>query len=259
MRILFVGDIVGRFGRETAAVLIPRLRKEYELDFCIANGENAAGGMGLTPKVAEELFTCGIDLITSGNHIWDKKEVKGIIDRDNRILRPYNYPPGVPGIGSTVVRTEEGINVGVLNLAGRVYLPSLDCPFRAADHALLELMQATSVIIVDFHAEVTSEKNAFGRYLDGRVSAVVGTHTHVQTADERILPLGTAYITDVGMTGSFDSIIGMKIEAVLQRFLLQIPTRFEAAEGDNHLCAVVITVDYNSGKATAIERVQKRL
>lgn len=256
MKVLFVGDIVASPGRAALAALLPKLRDRYRLDFVIANGENAAGGFGITEAVASDLFSLGVDVITSGNHIWDKKEAVGYLPRENRVLRPLNYPPGVPGAGSIVCETAEGAKVAVLNLSGRVFMASFDCPFRGADRELERLGGVTNAVIVDFHAEATSEKIAFGYYLDGRVSAVVGTHTHVQTADEKILPGGTAYITDVGMTGPSDSVIGVRKDQIIERFLSLMPKRFETAQGPSVFSAVIIEVAEKTGKSTSIHRLQ---
>ncbi|ACX52570.1 metallophosphoesterase [Ammonifex degensii KC4] len=255
LRLLLIGDIVGRPGRRAVRECLPSLRQKYQLDFVIANGENAAGGNGLTPAVAEELFSCGIDVLTGGNHIWDKKEVFPLLDAEPRIIRPANYPPGAPGVGYGIFSVQEH-KVAVINLCGRVFMPDLDCPFRLAESLVTELRAHTPLIVVDFHAEATSEKIAFGWFLDGRVTAVIGTHTHVQTADERILPGGTAYLTDVGMTGPRDGVIGVKKEIVIEKFLSQLPRRFEVASGPYQFNGCVITVDPSSGKALAIERVQ---
>jgi len=256
MKVLFVGDIVASPGRAALAALLPRLRDRYRLDFVIANGENAAGGFGITEAVASDMFSLGVDIITSGNHVWDKKEAVGYLPRESRVLRPLNYPPGVPGAGSIVYEAADGAKVAVLNLSGRVFMANYDCPFRGADRELERLGDVTNVVIVDFHAEATSEKIAFGHYLDGRVSAVVGTHTHVQTADEKILPGGTAYITDVGMTGPADSVIGVRKDQIINRFLNLMPTRFEAAQGPAVFSAVIIEVAEKTGKSTAIHRLQ---
>jgi len=211
MRILFIGDIIGRPGRDIVASVLPRLTEEYEIDLVIANSENLAGGFGVTPALAEEMFALGVDILTSGNHIWDKKEVEEYIAKEHRLLRPANYPEQAPGKGSLVVE-QGGCPVGVLNLQGRAFMPTIDCPFRIGDREIVRLRRQTALIFVDFHGEATAEKQAFAWYVDGRVSAVIGSHTHVQTADERILPGGTAYLTDAGMTGSRDSGIGMGIE-----------------------------------------------
>lgn len=256
VHILMIGDIVGRVGREVTKCMLPQIKKKMRIDLTIANAENAAGGFGLTPKIAEELFCAGVDLLTSGNHIWRKKEVYELLEEEERVLRPFNYPLGAPGRGSIVVKTKEA-EVGVVNLCGRVFVQELDCPFKAAKEAIRELKRLTPCIIVDMHAEVTSEKVAMGWFLDGEVSAVLGTHTHIQTADERILPKGTAYITDVGMTGPRDSVIGIKKEAALRRFTTQIPVRFEVAKGVGQFCAVWLKVDKNSGCAKDILRIQK--
>jgi metallophosphoesterase (TIGR00282 family) len=255
VRILFIGDIVGSPGRTAISRELHRLVDRHAVDLVIANGENAAGGFGITPDTAAELYRHGIHLLTSGNHIWDKKDNSGFLDREDRIIRPLNYPPGTPGRGSTIVETPAGIKVGVLNLEGRVYMKNLDCPFRCADAELEQLRKKTSIILLDFHAETTSEKSSLGWYLDGRVSALVGTHTHVQTADERILPNGTAYITDVGMTGSFDSVIGVDKGQAIQRFLTQQSVKFDIPKKDLRINAVVIGIETKTGKAVSIERI----
>jgi metallophosphoesterase (TIGR00282 family) len=257
MRILFVGDIVGKPGRQILARLLPRLRAEHRPDLVLANAENAAGGFGVTPAIGDELLALGIDLLTSGNHVWDKKEVEGYIAKEERLLRPANYPPEVPGAGVHVLE-RRGRLVGVLNLQGRVFMPTIDCPFRVGEREIEQLRVATPVVLVDFHAEATSEKQAFAWWVDGKVSAVLGTHTHVQTADERVLPGGTAYISDVGMTGSLDAVIGMEREQAIERFLMQLPRKFTAASANLCLCAVVVEVDEASGRATAIRRLQVR-
>ncbi len=256
MRLLIIGDVVGRSGRRAVKVNLGRLKKELALDMVIANGENAAGGKGITKEVAHELFASGVDVLTMGNHVWNKREAFEYIDGEIRIIRPANYPPGVPGIGAGVFDKCKKAKVAVVNLAGRVFLQSIDCPFRKADEILERLAGKVRVVIIDFHAEATSEKVALGWYLDGRVSALIGTHTHVQTADECILPGGTAYITDIGMTGPFNSIIGVKKEMVLDSFITQIPQRFEVATGPFQFNGVVVDIDENSGKATAITRIQ---
>ncbi|MDR7545622.1 MAG: TIGR00282 family metallophosphoesterase [Armatimonadota bacterium] len=255
MRILFVGDVHGKPGRRIVAERLPALRRAYGVDAVIANGENAAGGAGLTAGVAAELFAAGVDAITGGNHIWQNREAYDLLDSDPRVLRPANYPPGVPGRGAAVITAAGGATMGVLNLQGRVFMMSIDDPFRVGREQAALLRKSAPVVVVDFHAEATSEKVAMGWYLDGAVSAVIGTHTHVQTADERILPGGTAYISDAGMTGPRDGIIGMAREAILERFLTQLPARFEVAPGPVQLNAVVLSVDAD-GRATAIERVQ---
>ncbi|MBN1958558.1 MAG: TIGR00282 family metallophosphoesterase [Desulfuromonadales bacterium] len=258
MKILFVGDVVGKAGRRLLADHIDRLVDRHFVDLVVVNGENAAAGYGLTAPVLKELYAAGADVVTTGNHIWDKKEIYPVLDQDKRLLRPANYPPGLPGRGQGLYETASGIQVGVLNLEGRVFMKNLDCPFRVADALIEQLKQSTPVILVDFHAEATSEKQALGYYLDGRVSAVIGTHTHVQTADEKILPEGTGYLTDVGMTGSHDAIIGNQKEAALDRFLTQMPVRLEVAKKDPQLSAVLLTVDEQSGSCVQIERIQER-
>ena len=256
MNILFIGDVVGKPGRRAVATLVPTLRQERELDFVIANGENSAHGAGLTSSTVDALLSSGVEVITSGDHIWDQKEIYEVIEHEPRLLRPLNMAPSAPGRGSIVVPRDGKVAVGVINLIGRVFMPNNDCPFRAAEAEVARLKKQTSVIIVDLHAEATSEKIAMGRFLDGKVSAVVGTHTHVATADERILPKGTAYISDVGMCGPHDSVLGRDVEAVLKRFLTQMPQKMEVAEGDVVLCGVVIDVDENSGRARSIERIR---
>ncbi len=259
MKILFSGDIVGKPGRLAIRELLPLIVEDYRIEFVIANCENAAAGFGVTRDVVEELYQSRIDVLTSGNHIWDKKEVLEFVEDYETLLRPANYPEGTPGFGSVVMPCASGIHVGVINLAGRVFMRPLDCPFRSAEKEIERLRKKTRIIIVDMHAEATSEKQALGWFLDGRVSAVLGTHTHVQTADEKILPNGTAYITDLGMTGPFDSIIGTRKDAVLERFLIQMPNKFDVAKGDIRLQGVVLEVDTASGKALSIERLSVKL
>ncbi|MDO9465228.1 MAG: TIGR00282 family metallophosphoesterase [bacterium] len=259
MRILFIGDVVGKAGRCAIEKLVPTLLNTNSIDVCIANGENAAGGVGITRKISDQLFSYGIDIITSGNHIWSNKDILSALDTDERILRPANYPDGVKGIGSTTFKSKKGYIIGIINLMGRVFMKPLDCPFKVAEREMEKLKKKTMVNIIDFHAEATSEKIALGRYLDGKVTAVVGTHTHVQTADEKIFPKGTAYITDAGMTGPHDSIIGAKKDSVFQRFLTQVPVKIEAASEDIWLHGVTIEADYDSGRALSIERISKKL
>ncbi len=259
MKILFIGDVVGSPGREAVVKLLPGLVNEFGLDFVIVNAENAAGGSGITPRVAEELFSCGVDVLTSGDHIWKKKDVFEIINSDERILRPANFPAGAPGRGWAVYKTKAGKKVGVVNVNGRVFMEALECPFRTSMQAVESLAEQTKVIIVDIHAEATSEKVALGWYLDGKASAVLGTHTHIQTADERILPQGLAYLTDVGMTGPYDSVIGRRVEDVLERFLTAIPVRFEVAQENVQLAGAVVDIDEETGKARSIIRIQKKL
>ncbi len=254
MNILFVGDIFGRPGKQIASKVIPKIIVDRNVDVCIANGENASGGFGLTPVSAKKLFTYGIDVITSGNHIWDRKETEALLDNDDRILRPANYPPGASGTGQMVFR-KGNMTVGIINLIGRIFMQPYDCPFRKADEVIDQLHRETKTILVDFHAECTAEKVAMGWHLDGYVSAVIGTHTHVMTADERILPKGTAYITDAGMTGPHDSVIGVKIDQSLGRIINQRPSRFSPAECRLRFSGVLIEVDDETGKALAIERI----
>jgi 2',3'-cyclic-nucleotide 2'-phosphodiesterase len=255
VKILFVGDIFGRPGRQVASVWIPKIRQKRDIDLCIVNGENAAGGFGLTEGVVGKLFSYGVDAITTGNHIWDRPDAGKLLASSTRIVRPANYHPDVPGIGYTIVRTGNNIPVGIINLQGRVFMAPIDCPFRIADKVVEILRADTSVIIVDFHAEATSEKMALGWYLNGRVSAVIGTHTHVMTADEKILFGGTAYITDSGMTGPHKSVIGVIIEQSLEKLIKQIPKRFSPAEEGLRFSGVVIEVDETSGRALSIERI----
>jgi hypothetical protein len=259
MKILFIGDIVGSPGREAIKKLLPGLIKEHSLDFVVANAENVAGGSGITIKTAEDLFASGVDVLTSGDHIWKRSEIFELLKTEKRILRPLNFPNSSPGQGSLVFKAKAGKNVGVINVNGRVFMDPLECPFKTSLKAAEELSKETNIIIVDMHAEATSEKVALGWYLDGKVSAVLGTHTHIQTADEKVLPNGTAYITDAGMTGPYDSVIGRKVEDVLQRFLTLLPTRFEVAESNIQLHGVLLDIDNKTGKALSIERVQKKL
>lgn len=255
-RLLFIGDVFARPGRDMVRRAVPALVRSRQIDLVIANGENAAGGAGLQRDQALELFRAGVQVITGGNHIWDKRELLAFIDQEPRILRPGNYPAGTPGAGSVIITTAAGVRVGVVNLMGRVYLSTLDDPFAAADRLLAALAdEGAQVTLVDFHAEVTSEKIALCWHLDGRASAVVGTHTHVQTADERVLPGGTACITDVGMTGPHNGVIGMAREGVIARFRTGLPGRFAPADGDVRLHGVVVDVDEGTGRATAITRV----
>lgn len=258
LNVLFIGDIVGKSGRQIVKSLLPRVIEQYEIEFVIANAENAAGGFGITEKVAQELFSYGIDLITTGNHVWDKKEAIPYIAKESRILRPLNYPAGVPGFGSIVTKTRKNNTIAVINLSGRVFMNLLDCPFKTASEEIKRIREQTKIIFIDFHAEATSEKMAFAYYFDGQISAIIGTHTHVQTADERILPKGTAYITDVGMTGPEDSIIGFKKEEVIEKFLTQMPKKFEVPSISAIFSAVVIQVDKSSALAKNIIRLMLR-
>ncbi len=254
MLILAIGDIIGRPGRQAVNKLLPDLQGQYGLDLVVANAENTAGGFGLTPATARDLLDAGVDVLTSGNHIWAQKEIIPYLDGEMPILRPLNYPTGVPGKGY-IVRSQ----AMVVNLIGRTFMSNFDCPFRAMDQLLAELRHKPPVIIVDFHAEATSEKMAMGRYLDGRVSAVLGTHTHVGTIDAQLLPQGTAYVTDIGMTGPIDSIIGDDTETVLRRFLTAIPHRLSVGQGKTMLNAVMVRVDDESGKAISIDRIYREV
>jgi metallophosphoesterase (TIGR00282 family) len=254
-RILFIGDIVGRPGRELVRHGVRALVEHHRVDVVIANVENAAAGFGITREIGDQLLEWGIDVMTSGNHIWDKKEALDYIGVEPRLLRPANYPAGAPGGGSYLARTRENVSIGVINVMGRVFMLNIDDPFAVVLREIEAMRQRARIIFVDFHAEATSEKIAMGWHLDGKVTAVVGTHTHVQTADERILPNGTAYLTDFGMTGPHDSIIGVEISAVLGRFLTALPQKFETATGNPRLNAVLVDADEQTGRATDIERL----
>jgi len=256
MKVLFIGDIVGKTGRNATKSLLPTVVNRYKIDLVIANGENAAGGFGITDKIVSELLSCGVHVITTGNHVWDKKEFIPQISKEDLVLRPLNYPPGVPGYGSLLYALRDGTKVAVINLSGRIFMSPIDCPFRVGKAEIERLGREAKVIIVDFHAEATSEKIAFGYYVDGKVSAVIGTHTHVQTADEKILPGGTAYITDVGMTGPADSVIGIEKEQIIERFLTNMPTRFETAKGEGVFSALVLEINEESGRSAAVQRLQ---
>ena len=255
MRILFIGDIFGKPGREVARRAIPALIERESLDFVIANVENSAAGFGVTGDLADAILSYGVDAMTSGNHVWDKKEILDYIPRQPKLIRPANFPPGTPGRGSYVGKTRTGEPIGVINVMGRIFMQPLDDPFAVGQKEIEAMRGKARVILVDFHAEATSEKVAMGWHLDGRVTAVFGTHTHVQTADDRILPKGTAYLTDVGMTGPHDSIIGVTTEVALGRFLNGMPARFESATGPGRLNAVLVTADRSTGRATAIQRL----
>jgi 2',3'-cyclic-nucleotide 2'-phosphodiesterase len=259
VKILFIGDIVGEPGRNAVKQLLPQLRQRHDLDLVVANGENAAGGSGITPKTAEEIFSAGVDLMTSGDHLWDQKEVIGLLVNEPRFIRPLNYPPGTVGQGSAIFQVRSAIPVAVLNLQGRTFMPPLENPFHAAQAEVERLRQKTKIIFVDIHAEATSEKIALARMLDGQVSAVVGTHTHVQTADEQIFPGGTAYLTDAGFTGPHESVLGREIEPIIRRFLTSTPQKFEVAKGRVRLQGVVVEVDERSGKAVGIQRLSEAL
>lgn len=250
--------MVGSPGREVLAKHLPLVREQHHVDVVIANGENAAGGFGLTAQTADEMFAAGVDFLTSGNHIWDKREFRGALDETDRIIRPANYPPGSPGRGSGVVEVD-GVTVGVLNLMGRVFMPAVDDPFRVAREMVDMLHEKTRVVVVDMHAEATSEKMAMGRFLDGSVSFVFGSHTHVQTADEQILGGGTAYITDIGMTGPSDGVIGMETAGVLQRFTQAYGERFSVQKtGPRQFCAALATIEVASGRALDVKRINLR-
>jgi len=258
MRVLLSGDTVGRPGRRVLQERLADVRRQYEIDLVVSNVENAAGGFSITPRIAEELFAAGVDVMTSGNHIFDKKEVLEYIEREPRLLRPANYPPGVPGHGCWVGQVK-GAPVAVLNLQGRVFMPpSSDDPFRTADEQLAAIASQAKVILVDMHCEATSEKMGMGRYLDGRVSAVVGTHTHVQTADEQILPGGTAYLTDLGMTGSHNGVIGIQTEIIIERFLRGLAPRMENCDGEIKMNGLIVDVDEATGHATRVQRLSLR-
>ena len=260
MKILFIGDIFGQPGRRIVKEMLPALVGEYDPDLVLANGENAAAGFGITPPLVEELLDMGIAVLTSGNHIWDKKEIYSYLNEhsDGRLLRPANYPHGAPGHGLYLGKTRSGVGYAVLNLQGRVFMSPIDCPFRTADDQLAKIPAEVKIRIVDIHAEATSEKVSMGWYLDGRVTAVIGTHTHIPTADETILPRGAAYITDLGMTGPYDSVIGIEKQSVIQKFLSQIPARFEVAKGDVRLNAVLIEADPLTGRAASIQRIVRK-
>jgi 2',3'-cyclic-nucleotide 2'-phosphodiesterase len=254
IRVIMIGDTMARGGRRVLEERLHDLRAERELDFVVVNIENAAAGFSITPRIAADLFAAGVDVMTSGNHIFDKKEILDYIENEPRLLRPANYAPGVPGRGRWIGKVK-GIPIAVINLQGRVFMPPSDDPFRSADAQLAVLEPSVRIILVDMHAETTSEKFALGRYLDGRVSTVVGTHTHVQTADEQILPGGTAYLTDLGMTGPHDGVIGMRTEIVIDRFLRGLPLKFEPSEGEIKLNGLIVDIDEGTGHALRVERI----
>jgi len=256
MNILCIGDIVGKPGRHAVESLLVDLKEQYEVDFVIANGENSAGGSGLTAKTSEQLLHCGCDVLTSGDHIWDQKDFKEYLDATQQVIRPANFPNGAPGKGWTIRESAAGVKVGVINLLGRVFMRyQVDCPFRELESIIAKIKKVTPIIIVDMHAETTSEKNAMGHFADGKVSAIFGTHTHIQTADDRILPKGTGYITDLGMTGPYDSVIGQDKEIIVKRFLTSVPIRFQVAEGQVKLGGAVFDIDEKTGKAKSITRI----
>jgi metallophosphoesterase (TIGR00282 family) len=259
VNLLFIADIVGQPGRRAVRELVPRLRREHQLDLVVANGENSAGGSGITVKTAEEIFSAGIDVITSGDHLWDQKEVMELLQSERRFIRPINYPAGTPGQGSTLFQAEGQPPVGIINLQGRTFMPALENPFHVGTAEVERLRKLTKIIFIDFHAEATSEKVALSRMLDGRVSAVIGTHTHVQTADEQIFPGGTAFLCDAGFTGPHESVIGREIEPIIQRFLTNMPQRFEVAKGRVMLQGALVDIDETSGRARRIQRVSQAL
>src|SRR3989338_2354275 len=259
MNILCVGDIVGEPGRSLLEELLPKMAREFNLDAVIVNAENSAGGFGLTAKIADDLLAIGCDCLTLGDHVWDKREMTEYLVNTSRVIRPANFPQGAPGQGWSIIRTKSGVKIGVINLLGRVFMRyNVDCPFRTLKGIVETIRKETKIIIVDMHAEATSEKVAIGFYIDGEVSAVVGTHTHIQTADEKILPKGTAYITDLGMTGPYHSVIGQKKEYIIERFLTSMPNKFEVAAEDVVVCGAVIEVDEKTGLAKKITRIQKK-
>lgn len=253
MKVAMFGDVIGRPGRTRVLAAVAALRARREVDFVVVNGENAAGGMGLTPEVAREMLDGGVDVITTGNHVWSKREMADYLSRESRVLRPANYPVGVPGRGWTIV-SGSSLRLAVLNLQGRVFMQPIDCPFVRGRQAVEEIGSSADIIVVDFHAEATSEKQALGLYLDGSVAAVVGTHTHVQTADERVLAGGTAFITDLGMCGPVNSVIGMDPDTVIPRFLTALPSRFSVARGPVVLSGVIVEVDHSTGRARGVQR-----
>jgi metallophosphoesterase (TIGR00282 family) len=255
MRVLFIGDVFAKPGRRLIQDKLHGLIQEHRIDFCIANVENAAAGFGITPDIAEDFLKTEIDLMTSGNHIWDKRAILPYLAEQPRLLRPQNYPPAAPGTGIFIGDSRCGVRLGVLNIQGRVFMPTLDCPFVVGKAAIERIRKETNIVLVDFHGEASSEKQAFAWYMDGQVSAVVGTHTHVQTADERILPQGTAFITDLGMTGPYDSVIGSLPDTALERFLRQMPSRLEPATGNPRLCGAVVDIDESTGHARSIVRI----
>ena len=257
INVLFIADIVGKPGLKTVTKHINEIKHKHHINFCVANGENAAGGKGITDKIAREYFELGIDVITSGNHIFEKSNIFKHLGDEKRLLRPLNYPSTNPGHGTYITTLVDQTKIGVINLQGRTFMYPIDCPFRTISDELNKMSQVTRIIIVDFHAEATAEKMAMGWYLDGKVSAVIGTHTHIQTADERILNKGTGYITDAGMTGPYDSVIGLRKEIAIRRFINQTPSFYQVADSDNRFCGVVLKIDKNTGKTLHIERIFK--
>jgi hypothetical protein len=266
VKLLFIGDIVGEPGRRAVKALVPKLRGQFGLDFVIANGENSAGGSGITPKTASDIFSAGVDVITSGDHVWDQKEVMELLANEPRFLRPMNYPPGTPGHGSAVFEVQglksagrSPLKIAVLNAQGRTFMPAIENPFLVVPPEVERMWEQTKIIFVDFHAEATSEKIAFARMLDGRVSAVVGTHTHVQTADEQIFPGGTAFLSDAGFTGPHESVLGREIEPVIRRFVTNMPQRFEVARNRVLLHGVVVEIEETTGRALGLQRISEAL
>ncbi len=255
IKILFIGDIFGKSGLTAIANYLPIFFEKYNPDFVIGNAENAANGKGLDEEVVQNLFSNGFDVLTTGNHIWDNWKSRPILAKDHRILRPMNYPSGNPGFGYYVYSLKNtNSSIGIINLQGRTFMNTIDCPFRAAERAINDIKTKTNIIIIDFHAEATAEKISLAHYLDGKVSAIIGTHTHVQTSDDRILPNGTAYITDVGMTGPYNSVVGLKTDIAVKRFLLQTPHKFEQATGDEHISGVYLEINFEDGKCNLIQR-----
>lgn len=259
MKFLVVGDTVGKPGRKACSVLIPKVKEREQIDFVIVNGENIAGGSSITPDTVKEIFEAGADVITTGDHVFKKKEATELVQNNPRIIRPLNYVEGTPGRGSTVVQAKNGVKVAVINLLGRVFMKPIECPFRTVEKELQNLHRETSVVLVDMHAEATSEKTAMGWFLDGKVSAVFGTHTHIQTADETILPNGTAYITELGMCGPYKSVIGRRTDQVLKQFISQIPGPMEVAEEDARISGAIIEIDSSTGRALSIKRIHEML
>lgn len=259
LTILFIADIIGNPGLAIIKKALKSIREKYQVDFCIANGENGAAGKGLTEDIAAEYFKHGIDLVTSGNHIFEKYGYFKFLSTNHRVLRPLNYPLGTAGAGATIVSLQSDIKIGVINIQGQTYMPPIDCPFRAVSEELIKMRKITSIIIVDFHAEATAEKIAMAWHLDGKVSALIGTHTHVQTADETILHKGTAYITDVGMTGPYDSVIGMKKEVAIKRFIQKMPERYQPADSDLRFAGVIVKTNTETGKAESIQRILTKI
>ncbi len=259
MKVLFIGDIVGQPGRRAVQALVPKLKQQHRVDLVIANGENSAGGSGITVKTAQEIFDAGVHVMTSGDHLWDQKEVIELLEREPRFVRPLNYPTGTPGRGSFMAQTEGLPPLAVINLQGRTFMPPLENPFHFAETEVEKLRRSTKLIFIDFHAEATSEKVALARMLDGRVSAIIGTHTHVQTADEQIFPGGTAFLCDAGFTGPHDSVIGREIEPIIRRFLTNMPQKFDVARGRILLQGALIDIDPHSGRAVSIQRVSEKM